>query len=1134
MATKDITGKNLVPNTDYVYYVRTDCGNGTFSEWTGPIAFTTACDIYTVPFVAGFNSNSKQLRCWTITQGPGGTTKWAANSNWAYEGDRLMQFSQTSATAQADGYLISPTIALEAGFNYVLKYYYKTDLRNMNEFEVLLSTTGTAISNFTTTLLSKKAYNNDNYIQETIFIPGRASNVNIAWHTMTKGPMTVGIDYVTIEKAGACPEPTAVTVTDYTANTIDVEWKQTGGITQWEVYVVEYGNPIPTGASGIAVTGTPKYKATGLTSGKAYHIYVRAKCAGGTDMSNWSTPANGPTKMTANTDCKGAINIPVNSGSDCIKKIGVSTVDSKEVDPNTFSKCMDYQHTNELWFEFTAAATSHLISFSNLIGVNKLESPALAFDIYSGQCANIFTSLVECNNFDGSYGAPSKDDKAATVSGLIPGNKYYVRVSLPAGDFLFNLCITTSEYKYVTVSKNGDKYTTEELVKDVLIQSDCDLVSNVVYKAGPKVGGNTLGYFNQNGSLFPFEEGIVLATHDIATVPGPYYDYGDAGGPAGVRGKIDPWEGDEDLNAVIASAGGSVYAGSKSVATLEFDFVPIKDTIKFEYLMASESYLHNCTVVCWGAGALFTAWLTELETGQGQNIALVPGTSEPITLSTVRDTDRSGAACASVHPEFFGKYYGNGQDNPLLAPINYVGMTKPMSSEPVHVKPGVKYRIKLAMADFCNTNHISSVFFNARSFDLGALDLGADLLIEDNTAICASETKTIHSGITPGNVTISWFKDEVLIPGADKPDLEVGESGVYKAVAHYETINCEISGSVKVEMYPPLSDKIKPAAPIAICRTSLESQYVDLTSVEANMFAGLDLSKYVISYYKTEADAAAAVDTILTPKKYLIDPAVQPIKKFMRVVDLTTGCSGVFAINVVFEAGALPSKPANVTVCSQYTFPTLEANQYYYTGSAATGVEYKAGDIIDEPGKYTIYLLQRNGDESCYEETTYNVAITEPVVADVFPDVIADCELHQLAPLSRNNKYYTEADKGGNELLPGTLVPLNTTIYVYASSEDGLCVDQSSYTVTYEECPIPKGISPNGDGLNDRFDLSNHGVSSIKIYNRYGSEVYSFDGNYTNQWQGQGKGDKILPDGTYYYVVISRGKTRTGWVQINR
>ncbi|MCP1996870.1 choice-of-anchor J domain-containing protein, partial [Flavobacterium sp. HSC-61S13] len=889
VATKDITGKNLEPNTDYVYFVRTDCGNGSFSEWTGPIAFTTACDIYTVPFVAGFNSNSKQLRCWTTAQGPGGTTAWTTNTTWPYEGDRLMQYSQTSATAQADGYLISPTIALEAGSNYVLKYYYKTDFKNMNDFEVLLSTTGTAISSFTTTLLSRKTYNTENYVQETIFIPGSASNVNIAWHTMTKGPMTVGIDYVTIEKSGACPEPTNVKVTDFTADTIDVEWTQIGGITQWEVFVTEYGTAIPAGAVGVVVNGTPKYKATGLTSGKAYHIYVRAKCAGGTDKSNWSTAVKGPTKVTTNGECKGAINIPVNSGSDCIKTIGVSTVGSPTIPTGgSVSKCKSYLHTNEMWFEFTATATSHLLSFKNFVGLNKLESPAFMFEVYSGQCATIFNSLLICEKFDGSYGTSySKDDKAKNIRGLIPGNKYYVRVAVPVGDFLFTMCITTSEYKYVTVSKNGDKYTTEELVKDILIQSDCDLVSNVVYKAGPKVGGNTLGYFNQNGSLFPFEEGIVLATHDIATVPGPYYDYGDAGGPAGVRGKIAPWEGDEDLNAVIASAGGSVYAGSKSVATLEFDFVPIKDTIRFEYLMASESYLHNCTVVCWGAGALFTAWLTELETGQGQNLALVPGTNEPITLSTIRDTDRSGAAnCGSVHPEFFGKYYGNGQDNPLLAPINYVGMTKPMSSEPVHVKPGVKYRIKLAMADFCNTNHISSVFFNARSFDLGNLDLGADLLIADNTAICASETKTIHSGIAPGNVKISWFKDENLIPGADKPDLEVGESGVYKAVAHYETINCEISGSVKVEMYPPLSDKIKPAEPIAICRNSSESQYVDLTSVEANMFKNLDKANFVISYYQTEADAAAALDTILTPKKYLIDPTVQPIKKFMRVVDL--------------------------------------------------------------------------------------------------------------------------------------------------------------------------------------------------------------------------------------------------------
>ena len=118
--------------------------------------------------------------------------------------------------------------------------------------------------------------------------------------------------------------------------------------------------------------------------------------------------------------------------------------------------------------------------------------------------------------------------------------------------------------------------------------------------------------------------------------------------------------------------------------------------------------------------------------------------------------------------------------------------------------------------------------------------------------------------------------------------------------------------------------------------------------------------------------------------------------------------------------------------------------------------------------------------------------------------------------------------------IPGSGSDDSRTIYVYTSSEDGLCVDESSFTVKFEDCPIQKGLSPNGDGLNDSFDLSPHGVMDLKIYNRYGSEVYSHGVGYTNEWMGQDKNGKGLPDGTYYYVVISNGKVRTGWVQINR
>ncbi|TDS52157.1 gliding motility-associated C-terminal domain-containing protein, partial [Myroides indicus] len=129
---------------------------------------------------------------------------------------------------------------------------------------------------------------------------------------------------------------------------------------------------------------------------------------------------------------------------------------------------------------------------------------------------------------------------------------------------------------------------------------------------------------------------------------------------------------------------------------------------------------------------------------------------------------------------------------------------------------------------------------------------------------------------------------------------------------------------------------------------------------------------------------------------------------------------------------------------------------------------------------------------------------------------------------------FEEPGGNGRELQPGTLISAAQTIYVYASSDNGLCTDESSFTIDYEDCPIPRGISPNGDGKNDTFDLSLHGVQDIKIYNRWGTEVYSHGDSYTNQWYGQNKDGKQLPDGTYYYVIHAHGKVRTGWVQINK
>ena len=82
-------------------------------------------------------------------------------------------------------------------------------------------------------------------------------------------------------------------------------------------------------------------------------------------------------------------------------------------------------------------------------------------------------------------------------------------------------------------------------------------------------------------------------------------------------------------------------------------------------------------------------------------------------------------------------------------------------------------------------------------------------------------------------------------------------------------------------------------------------------------------------------------------------------------------------------------------------------------------------------------------------------------------------------------------------------------------------------------CTIQKGISPNGDGDNEAFILSD--VKALSIFNRYGSKVYSYGQNYSNQWHGQTDDGSDLPDGTYYYVITrNSGNSITGWIYINR
>ena len=124
--------------------------------------------------------------------------------------------------------------------------------------------------------------------------------------------------------------------------------------------------------------------------------------------------------------------------------------------------------------------------------------------------------------------------------------------------------------------------------------------------------------------------------------------------------------------------------------------------------------------------------------------------------------------------------------------------------------------------------------------------------------------------------------------------------------------------------------------------------------------------------------------------------------------------------------------------------------------------------------------------------------------------------------------------------------PTETTLYTVEVNLSG-CIVSDTITVSVDsEFKIPEGFSPNGDGVNDVFEIvgiSQFPNNKIMIVNRWGNKVFEA-APYKSDWDGTSQfgitiGEK-LPSGTYFYI-LDLGKTGPsgsqeikGYIYINR
>ncbi len=142
---------------------------------------------------------------------------------------------------------------------------------------------------------------------------------------------------------------------------------------------------------------------------------------------------------------------------------------------------------------------------------------------------------------------------------------------------------------------------------------------------------------------------------------------------------------------------------------------------------------------------------------------------------------------------------------------------------------------------------------------------------------------------------------------------------------------------------------------------------------------------------------------------------------------------------------------------------------------------------------------------------------------------------HQGQVLENSNLIFSWTGPNGytNTQNPIDITGLTKGIYTLTVTNEFGCSAEEFIDVKKTICTIPKGVTPNGDGLNDTFDLTDFGERlNVKIYNRYGMVVFDQE-NYVNQWKGQDKRGNLLPSATYYYYVeFDNGAAETGWVYL--
>lgn len=403
------------------------------------------------------------------------------------------------------------------------------------------------------------------------------------------------------------------------------------------------------------------------------------------------------------------------------------------------------------------------------------------------------------------------------------------------------------------------------------------------------------------------------------------------------------------------------------------------------------------------------------------------------------------------------------------------------------------------------------------------------LTLSADTFVCAGDTTQI---MAMGAGTFLWNNGSTLSDSTISNPLAFPSTSTYYTVTLTDGSACDRVDSILVSYQPlPLADA---GLPVEACKSLPSPMGGSPTGPPGSTFlwtpaTGLNFN-----------GLANPLVTLNTDATYIV-----------QVTD-SLGCISYDTVAVeVFRA----SGTTDTTVCSNIEMELFAGtvngtSPFTYSWTPASSV---SDPTIANPtittGTVTDYNVIITDSNNCRDTLDYTINSLASTDASFTYDVVPTCEgigvqVTDNSTGASSYEWYINNQLVSTDENPVLVFDYNNTVEVklVTVSSDG-CIDSTQTTVTspsfdsIAEIEVSNIFTPNGDGVNDYFEVTTNGDLSgcveLTIFNRNGAVVHQSSGG-IHTWDGRSSVGKPFPDGVYFYIFTINGKEFKGTVTLLR